>query len=205
MGFRRARTQEQFDERREEILVCCKELFEKEGYEGVNFKAVSQKTTLNRTSIYNYYNTKEEILLDILLQELLAWIEEISQNPAKDKETIASLLLKSLATREVMMNLLCILPTSLEPNSSLEFLTNFKLQSVCVLEKITELFARVYLDTLKLINIPFLFFSLVLGLYPLCNPTAKQIKAMQNVQSDFVFPNFEEICYQGIIHLLTTT
>lgn len=202
MSFRRARTQEQFDERREEILKCCKELFEKSGYEGVNFKAISQNTTLNRTSIYNYYNTKEEILLDILLQEILAWSEEIAQNPAKDKESIASLLSQTLAKRKLMMDLLCILITTLEPNSSLEFLTHFKLQSSCVLEKITKVFARVCPDSSKLMDTSFLFFSFVLGLYPLCNPTPKQIEAMKNAQSILAFPKFEELCYQGIMRLL---
>ncbi|WP_396953857.1 TetR family transcriptional regulator [Niallia sp. MER 6] len=47
--------------------MACDQLYSLHGYEGVNLKAISKLTTFTRTLIYKYYNSKEEIMLDLLV------------------------------------------------------------------------------------------------------------------------------------------
>ena len=79
--FKRARTKEQIASRQEDIITACDAIYREKGYEAVYIKAVSKMTSVSRPSIYNYYNTKEEIFLDLLKRDFAKWTEEIN-NPA---------------------------------------------------------------------------------------------------------------------------
>ena len=75
--FQRARTAEQIDERQQEIVNACRDLFDEGGYDAVTFGTIGQKTSFSRPSIYNYYGTKEEVFLDLIRQEYEGWTESI--------------------------------------------------------------------------------------------------------------------------------
>ena len=66
MEFLRARSKEEMDSRQEEIVNACDILYERLGYDGVNFKAIAELTSISRPAIYNYFRTKDEILLALL-------------------------------------------------------------------------------------------------------------------------------------------
>lgn len=49
------------DARREETINACEKLYEKENFKDITIKQIGEKTSFSRTSIYNYFQTKEEI------------------------------------------------------------------------------------------------------------------------------------------------
>ena len=55
--------------RREEIIAACAALYENMSFKEITIKEIAQKTTFTRTSIYNYFETKEEIFLALLQRE----------------------------------------------------------------------------------------------------------------------------------------
>ena len=64
--FIRARNEEQFKERRKEIIEATEKLYKTFTFRQINFTKISQETNIARSTIYNYYLNKEEIFLDII-------------------------------------------------------------------------------------------------------------------------------------------
>ena len=48
------------DIRREEIINACEKLYENNNFKDITIKNIGEETTFSRTSIYNYFHTKEE-------------------------------------------------------------------------------------------------------------------------------------------------
>ena len=70
--------------RKEEIIDACAALYETMGFRDITIRDIGAKTSFTRTSIYNYFQTKEEIFLALLQREHEAWIadlEELAHTP----------------------------------------------------------------------------------------------------------------------------
>ena len=78
--FIRARTEEQFNERRQEIINATKFLYQTYSFREINFSKISEQTKIARSTIYNYYLNKEEIFLDIILEYFLNIRDAIKEN-----------------------------------------------------------------------------------------------------------------------------
>lgn len=52
--------------RKEEIVNACAALYETMGFKDITIRDIGAKTSFTRTSIYNYFQTKEEIFLALL-------------------------------------------------------------------------------------------------------------------------------------------
>ena len=67
-------SEELINARKEEIVNACAGLYETMGFKEITIRDIGAKTTFTRTSIYNYFQTKEEIFLALLSREHEAWI-----------------------------------------------------------------------------------------------------------------------------------
>ena len=63
--------------RREEIVQACARLYETRSFREITLKEIGEQTTFTRTSIYNYFQTKEEIFLALLAREHDAWAADM--------------------------------------------------------------------------------------------------------------------------------
>ncbi len=54
--------------REEELLAATEELFLEKGYEGFHFKALSEKLNVGRSTLYEYYPNKEELICSYMLK-----------------------------------------------------------------------------------------------------------------------------------------
>ena len=70
--------------RQQEIIRACEELYETMEYEDISIKEIAKSTSICRSNIYNYYQTKDEIFLDILEKDYLSWTKDIRE--AMDRE-----------------------------------------------------------------------------------------------------------------------
>ncbi len=77
MEFKRARNDSQVGQRRQEILDACKELLLKNGYEDTTLLDVSKLISVGRTTIYNYFPTKEDMFLELCVDECKSIVKEI--------------------------------------------------------------------------------------------------------------------------------
>lgn len=128
-NFQRARTSEQILIRKAEILSACFELYKNGGFEAVNFKAISEMTSFTRQSIYNYYKTREEALLDMLLYENRAWMDDVKKVidsvESMTKEEYARFITKSFLDHGLMLELTSLLIAVLENSSRPEKMAEF--------------------------------------------------------------------------------
>ena len=63
--------------RKAEILRACAALYETKDFRDITLKDIGGKTSMTRTSIYNYFRTKQEIFLALLQNEYEAWIADL--------------------------------------------------------------------------------------------------------------------------------
>lgn len=167
--------------RYEEILDACAELYEVMPYKDITILKLAQHTSFTRTSIYNYFASKEEIFLALLKREYLAWTEDLNalaERP-KDRAGFAERFSALLEKRKCMLKLLSMNLFDMEAGSRMEELTAFKrtygksMQAVrrCLKAHTpaTDEEAEEFLYALY----PFLF-----GLYPYAEVTEKQKEAM---------------------------
>ena len=66
-------------ERRNEIIDACERLYQTMNFKDITIIEIGKATSFTRTSIYNYFKTKEEIFLALLQREYELWIEELDK------------------------------------------------------------------------------------------------------------------------------
>ena len=56
--------------RREEIISACRKLYQTMSYREITIKEIAEETSFTRPSIYNYFETKEEIFLALFRRNM---------------------------------------------------------------------------------------------------------------------------------------
>jgi len=207
MEFKRARTIGQIEKRRQEIINACAELFDKGDIDDVHFKAIGEKTSFARSTIYKYYTSKEEILLDLLLLDVVAWVEDVNDFTEKHhkltKEEFCHEFTQSYANNDRLLRLMSILYSVLEKNCSLEKLTDFK-QNLIGFSKPVFMSLKKFFPEASDENIETFIAtssSFILGLYPETHLSDKQKKAIEASGYSFRAVDFEDMCYKGLVIL----
>jgi len=207
MEFKRARTNAQIEERRKEILIASAELFDKGDIEDVHFKAIGEKTSFARSTIYKYYTTKEEILLDLLLVDVMNWVYDVREFTDKyetlSKEEYCHEFTQSYVGNERLLRLMSILYSVLEKNCSLEKLTEFKKNLMGFMAPLYQSIQKFFPTASDEAIGTFISTtsSYVLGLYPSTHISEKQKKAIEQSGYEYDIMNFEEMCYKGFLIL----
>ena len=65
--------------RKDEIITACAKLYETMSFKEITIKEIAAYTSFTRPSIYNYFQTKEEIFLALLGREYDLWTEDLQQ------------------------------------------------------------------------------------------------------------------------------
>ena len=194
--------------RREEIINACAALYETMGFREISLKDIAQRTSFTRTSIYNYFQTKEEIFLALLAREHDAWAADMedmaSAHDALSAGAFADAFARALEKRACMLKLMCMNLYDMEGNSRIENLVAFKASyaramraiEACLVKffpQMTEMDRRAFLYAV----LPFLF-----GVYPYTTHTEKQRKAMALAHVPHVSHTVYEITHSLVGRLL---
>ena len=196
------------DLRKEEIINACEKLYENNSFKDITIKSIGEETTFSRTSIYNYFQTKEEIFLALLKREYERWIDDLNemyeQNSEMTKEVFADKLANTVAKRNNLLKLLSMNMYDMEENSRMEELIEFKRaygNAIKMVRKCVDKFFGKMSDEEKE-EFVFLFFPLMYGIYPYAKVTEKQMQAMETADVPFKYLSIYDITYKGIIKLL---
>ncbi len=208
MDFQRARTKEQIEERQWDIIKACDYLFDEGGYEKVNIKSISEMTTLTRSSIYTYYKTKDEIILDLLSYELVEWKEELLEWCEKtaplDRYEFSRQFVDNLIGKDKMLQHYCLLYSLLERNCRLEKLVEFKSKAIPVagalVHVIMKNFKEYSIEQAAMIVEQMI--ALIIGLYPVSHVTERQREAIELSETGYQTPDFMSVCKNGILKIL---
>lgn len=90
--------------RKEEIIDACEKLYQEKGFHDITIKDISRETSMSRPSIYNYFETKEEIFLALLTREYVKWTADVrrltEEETTLSADELAHKLAQTLSTRE---------------------------------------------------------------------------------------------------------
>lgn len=196
------------DVRREEIINACEELYKKENFKDITLKQIGEKTTFSRTSIYNYFQTKEEIFLALFQREYEKWIEDLNkiyeENEKLIIEELANKLAHTIEKRPTLLKLLAMNLYDMEDNSKMEALVEFKQaygNSIKAVKRCLDKFVTNMNEEEKT-NFILSFFPFMYGIYPYAVVTAKQKEAMEKADVPFKKLTIYEIAYMGTLKLL---
>ena len=194
--------------RKEEIIRACASLYETMSFKDITIKEIGAVTSFTRTSIYNYFQTKEEIFLALFQQEYEKWItdlEELAANhEALTNDELAQELARSLEKRVLLLKLLSMNLYDMEENSRMERLVEFKAaygNSIQAVARLLEKF-RPQMGPADRQQFLYTFFPFMYGIYPYAVVTDKQREAMKEAGTDFVYMSVYDMAYIGIKRLL---
>jgi len=201
-------TPELITERREEIINACEKLYQKLNFRDITLKDIGRETSFSRPTIYNYFETKEEIFLALYEREYVRWNEELTaiynENKKLSTEELAKKLSTSLSNRQQLLKLLAMNNYDMEANSREELLVSFKVafgKSINNFKMILKKFCPKMTDS-KIKRFIFIFFPFLFGIYPYTNVTKKQRSAIKKAKIDFVYQSIYDITYKCLTELL---
>ena len=196
------------EERKDEIINACEELYQTKSFKEITLKDISEKTTFSRPSIYNYFQTKEEIFLALFKREYERWIKDLEdiyiKNETLEKAEFAKQIALSIEKRQQLLKLLSMNLYDMEESSRMEQLVDFKKSYWASLKTIKKLLDKCCNNMKEDEKEKFIFsfFPFMYGIYPYTCATDKQKEAMENAEVPFKFFSIYEMVYESIIKLL---
>ena len=89
--------------RREEIINACERLYQTISFREITLKEIGNVTSFSRPTIYNYFETKEEIFLTLFAREYLRWnevlIRILNENDSLTGNELSAKIADSLSDR----------------------------------------------------------------------------------------------------------
>ena len=194
--------------RKEEIIQACASLYKTMSFKDITIKEIGAVTSFTRTSIYNYFRTKEEIFLALFQQEYEKWIADLDGIAIKHEtltdDELAQELARSLENRILLLKLLSMNLYDMEENSRIELLVEFKTaygNSVQAVDHLLERF-RPQMGAVDRQQFLYAFFPFMYGVYPYTVVTDKQREAMEKAGTNFVYTSVYKMIYIGTKRLL---
>ena len=194
--------------RREEIIHACSKLYETMGFKEITIKEIAAFTSFTRPSIYNYFQTKEEIFLGLLQQEYEMWTEDLDRLSFSGKGSsrleAADKIARTLEDRELLLKLLSTNLKEMEQNSRLENLVEFKKAYGGSIQTVRDCLKRFCPDMEEAEREEFVysFFPLVYGIYPYAVVSDMQREAMKQADIKYQYMTIYELAYLGARRLL---
>ena len=196
--------------RKEEIVNACERLYQTMSFKDITLKEIGNATTFTRTSIYNYFQTKEEIFLALYEREYDRWnlelVSILDENEVLSNKELADKIAVSIEHRAQLLKLLSMNNYDMEKNSRRELLVTFKESygaSIKNVKKLLEKF-RPDMSDAEIQNFIYIFFPFMFGIYPYTSVTDKQKAAMAEAGVEYVYHSIYELTYSCLIRLLRT-
>ncbi len=194
--------------RKNEIITACAELYKTMSFKEITIKEIGNVTSFTRTSIYNYFQTKEEIFLALLQREYELWVSELKRiKDENEKMTVsefADALAHSLEKRKNLLKIMSMNHYDMEENSRLERLIDFKVVYGQSLTEVRNCLDKFFPEMTEQDKQDFIysFFPFMFGIYPYTVVTDKQKEAMELANVNYVYMSIHDITYAEVRKLL---
>lgn len=207
--FQRARTDEQKQERMEEVKAVTAELFKSHPYHEITLSTIGEQLGWTRANLYKYVSSKEEVFLQLAADARKAHFHDLCKAFSKDKGLSRDEIAKKWANiadkNRDWATYGAILVKIIEENVSLELLKEFKKGYYEELATLTdEVAPNIHIPK---VNFPDFFCAIhyhACGLSGVCatNPLVQQaIKEIgikrQNINFKKEMQRFIGICLDG--------
>ncbi|MFA4080999.1 TetR family transcriptional regulator [Mycobacteroides salmoniphilum] len=189
MTFRRARSEEQREIRRQAILETASSMLSDMPVSQITLNELSRRTGLAKSAMVRYFESREAVLLELLDAALRCWATEIVAELSRDTysgtaqeraDHVATLLSRSLRQHAVLCDLITAQPGVLEHNVSDGTLLCFRRSAHASIASLTEAI-RSYIpelgDDAQSVCLSILVTSAALWMY--ARPSASAIAAIE--------------------------
>ena len=201
-------TPEQIAQKRDEIINACEQLYQTMSFREITLKEIGTITSFSRPTIYNYFQTKEEIFLALFQREYDRWNEDLTailnENAKLTKAELSEKIAASLAGRDQLLKLLSMNNYDMESNSRQEMLTAFKQSYGQSMQLMSMLLEKCCPDmsAADIRDFIYTFYPFMFGIYPYTAVTDKQDAAMKEAGIQYVHHTVYELTYSCLIRLL---
>lgn len=199
---------ERTNARREEIINACEKLYQTMSFKEITLKDIGKETSFSRTSIYNYFETKEEIFLALLKREYDLWISQldgtIESHLSMTNEEIADVFAKTLDERRQLLKIMSMNHYDLEENCRMEMLVDFKISYGNAMKTVMRLLEkfRTDMDEKKREEFVYSFFPFMFGIYPYTIVTEKQKEAMEKAEVNYIYSSVYDLTFSAVKRML---
>lgn len=185
--YLRARTKEQVDERKKEILDSMDALYLEKEWNDIYLKDVAKQTRISRTAIYSYYKSKEEILLDSLYNHFIKLDDALTSLLDKElsEEELISSISKAFEDNLIILKIMSTNLEDIERSTTLENLVILKTEMKRFQQVFTNLLKKNFPNAkdVEIRSIIICFITMMYGYYPLTAPIDVQKEAMKEVDA----------------------
>ncbi len=194
--------------RREEIISACERLYQTMSFKEITLKDIAAATSFTRTSIYNYFQTKEEIFLALMQKEYERWVEALDamaqSYTTMSAEAFSSALAHTLERRGMLLKLLSMNHFDLEENSRPECLRDFKVAYGASIEAVRRCLVKFFprMDARAQQDFLYAFLPFLYGVFPYTTVSEKQRRAMAQAGLNFVYMGVYDLAFNCIRALL---
>ncbi|MEZ7892665.1 MAG: TetR family transcriptional regulator [Candidatus Wallbacteria bacterium] len=208
MSFHRARSEEQIQARIQEIVNAASIIYDSAGYEGLSFSAISEHTKFTRPNIYNYFKTKDEILLIIMKDDFKSFVTSLIKSFKLNKlysiNEICEIWTNALIKHIRLLDLYALLSTFIEKNVSIKALSEFKKEMAKLQSMLLSLISQLFPNSSDDNVMNFFYFQLTLafGLYPASKMGKCQIEALKLAGVSYIPPEFKKTYQTGLYQLM---
>ena len=173
-SFQRARSPAAKAVRRAAILAAATSILARDGLEGASLNAIAAEARVVKSNIYRYFESREEILMRLMtqdLQEIASRIETHLNSPKLVSE-VARIVAGELAAQPRLCLLISITASTLEHNISTDTLREIKRDMAISLARTTRALGKGQpgLPDQKAEFAMHFLFTQTAGLWPLCAP-----------------------------------
>lgn len=199
---------ERTNARKEEIINACEKLYQTMSFKDITLKEIGKETSFSRTSIYNYFQTKEEIFLALLKREYDGWIRELCEATESEEtmtdDQIADVLARTLDNHRQLLKIMSMNHYDLEENSRMELLVEFKVSYGNAMKTVMAMLAkfRKDMDIEKRQEFVYSFFPFMFGIYPYTIVTEKQKEAMKLAGVNYTYSSLYDLTFVAARRML---
>ena len=199
---------ERTNARKEEIINACEKLYQTMSFKDITLKEIGKETSFSRTSIYNYFQTKEEIFLALLKREYDLWIRELCEAMESEEtmtdDQIADVLARTLDNHRQLLKIMSMNHYDLEENSRMELLVEFKVSYGNAMKTVMAMLAkfRKDMDIEKRQEFVYSFFPFMFGIYPYTVVTEKQKEAMKLAGVNYTYSSLYDLTFVAARRML---
>jgi AcrR family transcriptional regulator len=161
-------------ERRRDLLAAAERLFAARDYEEVAVAEIASAACLAKGTVYLYFGTKEELFLELVSRQLVAWTTQLTENLRGERSAsqAARVVASTLAERPVLLRLLALLHVVLERNVDAGLMNAFKHRLLELIAQPAQMLENVLgLSPGRGIQVLLWMHGLIVGLSQMANPS----------------------------------
>ena len=132
MTWKRARNDDQIEQRRRAILEATSRLFSMRDYADITFSRIALEAGVAKSNIYRYFESKEAIFAQLLVEELEFWAERFvsaaAAVPEGDVELFCRATLRTAQTSSRFLELISIKASIIDRHISVETALHYRQQ-----------------------------------------------------------------------------